>query len=161
MAVAYERPHLVKRLVPWDEKWPDNIWIGTTVEDNVSAQERIPKLLDINAKVKFLSCEPLLESLDLSTWIHGISWVITGGETGPYARPTSASWFREIRDICIAHDVPFHFKQWGDWSPLEEMDNPGKPSKIETWYGEQFIKVGKKKTGRMLDQIFWNQLPVL
>jgi len=154
-----KRPHLINRLTPWGENWPGNVWVGTTVEDQQAARKRIPKLLDTFAKVKFLSCEPLLEKVELKTWIEGIDWVIAGGETGAKARPTSPSWFRNIRDLCIQRNVPFHFKQWGDWFPLEEMGDPFVSPRIETWYGEEFAKLGKKKTGRLLDQHIWNQLP--
>ncbi len=156
-----KRPHLINHLCPWNHNWPINVWIGTTVENQAAAEKRIPKLIEANAKIKFLSCEPLLERVDLEPWIKNISWVITGGETGANARPTSPEWFRKIRDICIANDVPFHFKQWGDWFPLEEMGDPLIRSKVETWYGENFVKVGKKKTGRELDKLSWNQLPLI
>jgi len=154
-----KRPHLINCLVPWKNDWPSNVWVGTTVENSKAARKRIPKLIGTNAKIKFLSCEPLLEEIDISEWITEIDWVITGGETGANARPTSVSWFRKLRDTCIANKVPFHFKQWGDWFPIEEMGDSYLKSKIQTWYGEQFVKVGKKRAGRVLDKDQWNQLP--
>ncbi|WP_017327110.1 DUF5131 family protein [Synechococcus sp. PCC 7336] len=154
-----KRPHLAGRLTPWGDNWPTNVWLGTTVEDQAAALKRIPKLVESNARVKFLSCEPLLEDLDLSRWISSLSWVITGGETGSKARPTSPDWFRHIRDVCVQHNVPFHFKQWGDWFPAQEMGDQFVTKKVEVWYGEKFVKVGKKNTGRLLDELMWNQLP--
>ena len=154
-----KRPHLINRLVPWNDSWPENVWVGTTVEDQQAAKKRISKLLETSARVKFLSCEPLLEELDLEPWILDIDWVITGGETGARARPTAPSWFRRIRNLCVENNVPFHFKQWGDWFPLEELGDPFLTSRIETWYGEEFVKVGKKKSGRLLDHLEWSQLP--
>lgn len=156
-----KRPHLINRLVPWDDDWPDNVWVGTTVEDQRAVRKRVGHLVDTNAKVKFLSCEPLLEQLDISKWVKDISWVITGGETGSKARPTSVSWFRSLRDTCIENEIPFHFKQWGDWFPLEEMGDPFLTSRIETWYGEEFVKIGKKRAGRVLDKFQWNELPAM
>lgn len=114
---------------------PANVWIGTTVEDQARADERIPLLLNIPARVRFLSCEPLLEKVDLhsphiavETWrvgesfngpppLNGIHWVICGGESGPKARPMHPDWARSLRDQCAAAGVPFFFKQWGEWVP--------------------------------------------
>ena len=154
-----KRPHLINRLTPWGNHWPDNVWVGTTVEDNRAARKRISELLDTKARVKFLSCEPLLEDVNISKWANQLDWVITGGETGAKARPTSPDWFRNIRDACASHDVPFHFKQWGDWFPLEEMGDPYLTTRVETWYGQEFAKIGKNKSGRKLDDFYWNGLP--
>lgn len=130
---------------------PDNVWMGTTVEDQQRADERIPALLSIPAKVRFLSCEPLLGPVDLEevalgdicdccghpvkvspfngyTGCHGdcdgptmgrIHWVICGGESGPDARPMHPEWALSLRDQCVYHDVPFFFKQWGEWSEVD------------------------------------------
>lgn len=109
-------------------KLPHNVWIGTTVEDQKRADERIPELLNIPAKVRFLSCEPLLEPVDLSAFMGqcpnitgerilqfnaGIHWVICGGESGPHARPFNPEWARSLRDQCNAVSVPFFMKQMG------------------------------------------------
>lgn len=124
---------------------PANVWVGTSVEDQRRADERIPLLLGIPAKVRFLSCEPLLGPVDLrksfrmisieplrgsdplpsprDAW-HGkcretpIHWVIAGGESGPGARPMHPDWVRSLRDQCAAAGVPFFFKQWGEWLPI-------------------------------------------
>lgn len=91
---------------------PPNAWLGVSVEDRRYGLPRIPVLLRVQASVRFLSCEPLLE--DLGTFdISGIHWVIAGGESGPRARSMHPDWARAIRDLCAAHDVPFFFKQWG------------------------------------------------
>ena len=100
---------------------PENVWIGTTVEDQKRADERIPQLLSIPAKVRFLSCEPLLEAVDLypdgiGTGIDipdGIHWVITGGESGPGCRPAKIEWFRFLRDQCADVGAAFFMKQLG------------------------------------------------
>jgi protein gp37 len=127
---------------------PDNVWIGTTVEDQQRADERIPCLLDIPAKVRFLSCEPLLGFTDIQQvgddnltiyWPlvgraisdgmnepaalkhGGIHWVICGGESGPKARPMHPKWVRAIRHQCQAAGVPFLFKQWGEYLPVTPL----------------------------------------
>ena len=92
-------------------KWTKNIWLGVTVE-NDEFSNRIDDLRKTGALVKFISFEPLLDSvgeIDLS----GIDWVIVGGESGPGARPIEEKWVLEIQDICQSQDIPFFFKQWG------------------------------------------------
>lgn len=122
----------------WLNEWlggnaPANVWIGTTVENQARADERLPQLLSIPATVRFLSCEPLLGDLNFwppvpgqegamtSDWspkgLIGIHWVIAGGESGPGARPMHPDWARSLRDQCSAAGVPFFFKQWGEWVP--------------------------------------------
>ena len=113
-------------------EWPRNVWMGVSVE-NADYQFRIDHLRRVGAMVKFLSLEPLLGQLDrLNT--DGIDWVITGGESGPGARPVSLDWVRSIRDQCVRAGVAFHFKQWGG--------------------------TNKKKAGRMLDGRTWDQFPI-
>ncbi len=128
-----------------DRKWPlPNVWLGVSVEDQVRANERIPDLLTTPASRRFLSCEPLLAPVDLrdiddgsygidalSGEVHDmfrpcrpvppIDWVIAGGESGHKARPVHPYWISSLRDQCAAADVPFFFKQWGEWMPVCEM----------------------------------------
>ena len=94
-------------------RWPSNVWVGVSVENQYWADRRIPDLLEVNAGVRFLSVEPLLKPVDLTPYLDGIQWVIVGGESGPRARPMSAEWARSIRDQCAGAVVPFFFKQWG------------------------------------------------
>ena len=96
---------------------PKNVWLGTTVEDQKRADERIPALLSIPARVRFLSCEPLLEQVELFGLLDNIHWVIVGGESGANARPMHPAWARSLRDQCNASGVPFLFKQHGAWAP--------------------------------------------
>jgi protein gp37 len=78
-----KRPQNVSALVPWRNSWPDNVWLGTTVENQKYAAQRIPFLAQHPAKVLFLSCEPLLGPIDISEWAgRPINWVIAGGESG-------------------------------------------------------------------------------
>lgn len=120
---------------------PSNVWIGTTVEDQARADQRIPELLKIPVKVRFLSCEPLLGPLEFSDVtnradaiqqlgkkaLDGIHWVICGGESGPNARPMHPDWARSLRDQCAAASVPFLFKQWGEWTQRCLLTIDGKP----------------------------------
>lgn len=113
-----KRPENVARLVhpDWMEHgFPANVWLGTSVENQHWADVRIPILLQIPAKVRFLSCEPLLGSVDLHlpTYPYGVHWVIVGGESGPKHRPMQLDWARHIQDQCTLADVPFFFKQIG------------------------------------------------
>lgn len=111
--------------------WPANIWMGVSVESE-RYRHRIDRLRGTDARVKFLSLEPLLgplPGLDLG----GIDWVIVGGESGPGARQMAASWVTDIRDQCRKEGVPFFFKQWGGRN--------------------------KKRTGRVLDGRVWDEMP--
>jgi protein gp37 len=107
-----KRPQNIKKMLPDD--WGGgyaNVWLGATVESQKEA-DRLSHLIDVPAVVHFLSMEPLLGGVDLSAHIHGIEWVITGGENGKDYRPVDPDWFRLLRDQCAAADVPFLFKQW-------------------------------------------------
>lgn len=112
--------------------WPENVWMGVSVE-NDNYTFRIDHLRQTNAHIKFLSLEPLLGPLS-NLNLDNIDWVIVGGESGPNARPIHKEWITEIRDQCLAANVPFFFKQWGG--------------------------VQKKRTGRELDGTIWNDMPV-
>ena len=94
---------------------PPHIWCGVSVEDR-TVRSRIRHLSMAPASVRFLSLEPLLESLG-NLDLEGISWVIVGGESGPHARPLRPEWVCEIRDQCQDAEVPFFFKQWGGCTP--------------------------------------------
>ena len=136
-----KRPQEILSRIPsaWVEALPPNVWVGTSVENETAARERIPHLFAVPAKVLFLSCEPLLGPVDLRQYLdvgagcpldcaacdHKIDWVIVGGESGPSARPMHPDWARSLRDQCAANRVAFHFKQWGEWAPRTRDD--GKP----------------------------------
>jgi protein gp37 len=92
-------------------EWPHNLWMGVTVE-NKSVLSRVNLLKKTGARVKFLSCEPLLSSLpDLD--LKGIDWVIVGGESGRTPREMKEEWVLEIKEKCNQANVAFYFKQWG------------------------------------------------
>jgi protein gp37 len=112
-------------------EWPANLWMGVSVEDS-SQLARVDELRRVPAAVRFLSCEPLLGPLT-GLDLDGIGWVITGGESGPHARPINPAWVRDVRDACQRGGVPFFHKQWGGRTP----------------------KVG----GRELDGRIWDEMP--
>jgi protein gp37 len=111
--------------------WSHNIWMGVSVEDK-RRYPRIDALASTEAKIKFLSLEPLLGPLD-NLPLQGIDWVIAGGESGPGARRMDRQWVIDIRDQCRQSGVPFFFKQWGG--------------------------TNKKKTGRQLDGHTYDEMP--
>jgi len=125
---------------PWPRK---NIWLGVSVEDQATADERIPLLLRIPAAVRWISAEPLLAPVSLDCWpIFGedenpmLHWVVVGGESGLKARPMRPEWARALRDQCAAAGVPFLFKQWGEWFPTS-IGQSG--SQIGAWNGDEFM----------------------
>lgn len=118
---------------------PENVWLGTSVEDRKHGLPRIDILRRINAKIRFLSVEPLLEDLGAFD-LTKMNWVIVGGESGPKGRPMKPEWARSIRGQCEAMNVPFFFKQWGS-------------------YGGDGVRRAKANNGRTLDGRTWDELP--
>lgn len=181
-----KRPQNFRKMLPvnyiglTDRGWPawPNVWLGTTVENQAEADRRIPHLLEAPAAKRFLSCEPLLGPVDLTSisvvspggveqWnaldrIEGreaqaegavsgtIDWVIAGGESGPNARISEPPWFQSLRDQCAAAGVPFLFKQWGEFGPAPP------PSYDVLWHVE---RLGKRRTGRTLDGVIHDARP--
>src|SRR5438034_5382439 len=93
---------------------PEHIWMGTSVESQ-DVDYRVRHLKLVPARLRFLSCEPLLGPIDLD--LEGIHWVIVGGESGPVRRAMEPPWAEAIRDQCVRTGVPFFFKQWGGRTP--------------------------------------------
>ncbi|MGE4503504.1 MAG: DUF5131 family protein [Thiomicrospira sp.] len=118
---------------------PSNAWIGVTVENRKQGLKRIEHLRTIDASIRFLSVEPLLEDLGVID-LSGIDWVIVGGESGPKARPMKPEWAETIQEQCEALDVSFFFKQWGGW-------------------GADGKKRSKKDNGRILKGRTWDDMP--
>ena len=158
-----KRPHLVRRLAPWGDDWPANVWLGTTVEDQKWVNKRLPHLAMNPARVRFLSCEPLLDEIHLDDWLtqEVVHWVIAGGESGPKARPSDPAWFMAVRDQCADHGTPFHFKQWGDWAPLDAVAGPNLPrGTLSDGYSARIGRFGKKVSGRELQGRTWDEVPM-
>lgn len=129
-----KRPENIRSLVPWGRRipWPANAWMGVTAEDQKRADERIPLLLEVPARVRFVSHEPALERVDLRRWLgpNGVHWVITGGESGPGARGYLLNWAADIIEQCRAAGVAPFVKQLGARAYLEgrgllDDDDPG------------------------------------
>jgi protein gp37 len=163
-----KRPENVMPAVPWKERWPANVWLGTTVENQKYADLHIPLIYDIPAIVRFVSCEPLLGKIDLSAWLmpagkrRGVNWVIAGGESGPHSRPMNPVWVEDLRDQCLAAGVAFHFKQWGHWGPESASDRRAVSTvELPGRNGERIrlFKLGKREAGRLLDGRTWDGLP--
>lgn len=138
--------------------YPDNVWLGVTVE-MAKYKNRIDYLRQTNAKVKFLSCEPLLEDLgDLD--LEGISWVIAGGESGKKARPCHPQWVRNIQRQCKKQGVPFFFKQWGEYIPDGGRIIKGNiGNKPEPSYVRKTSKYGKFLGCNLLDGKQYKEMP--
>lgn len=122
-----------------DRRIPENIWLGVTVEDIKHGVPRIDKLRNINASIKFLSVEPLLEDIGKIN-LTGIDWVIVGGESGAKARPMKQEWALNVKKQCDEQNVAFFFKQWGTW-------------------GVDGVRRSKKTNGRILNGKEWNEYP--
>jgi protein gp37 len=122
-----KRPENIARLMPAREvggyEWPRlNVWLGTTIEDQQRANERVPKLLEVPAVVHFLSCEPLLEAVTLPK-LRGLDWVIIGGESGGGARPFDVAWARSlVRQAVDLGAKPF-VKQLGAYVRTRNDDS--------------------------------------
>ncbi len=119
---------------------PENVWLGVTVEF-AQTKNRIDILRNINSRIRFLSIEPLIDSVGELN-LQGIHWVIVGGESGHKARPMNPEWAIDIQRQCDEQGVSFFFKQWGTW-------------------GEDGVKRSKKANGRILLGQEWNQEPQL
>lgn len=147
---------------PWGKYWHDNVWLGVTAENQHWADKRIPLLVKQKAKVKFISAEPLLGALDITTWLDkdGLDWVIVGGESGANSRPMNPVWLEALLKQCHDNNTAFHFKQWGHWSPTQPTkkrisitikDNHG--DDITLW------ALGKRTAGRLFNNQTYDGLP--
>ena len=188
--------------------WPSHVWIGATIVNQAEADRDVPKLLALPALVLFLSMEPLLGPVDLTrieVWggdaevfplkgttncvddegapapdIPALSWVIVGGESGAHARPMHPDWARGLRDQCDAAQVPFLFKQWGEWSPPSSLDDlrflgdkmragkavymPGDDREPDVRFKrgmEHMLRVAKPVAGRLADGRTWAGVPTV
>ena len=128
--VLTKRAERLAELAP-DLEWPAHVWMGVSIETD-RYRDRLDRLREVPASVRFLSLEPLLGPLP-NLDLRGSHWVIVGGESGPGSRPMDPAWALDIRDQCLRAGVPFFFKQWGG--------------------------TRRKAAGRMLQGREWNQMP--
>jgi len=196
----------------WPQWPPKNVFVGTSIEDQPTADARLPFVMELAALGwrTMVSAEPLLGPVMMrwrdkpagERYVWGydyltgvefgphhcnrgkprLDWVICGGESGPNARPMHPDWARSLRDQCAAADVPFFFKQWGEWMPCSAMDDeeeapggapwgyigddgifdPGEDGVFSCRNGikdEQTFRVGKHRAGRLLDGVEHNAFP--
>lgn len=122
-----------------NRKIPQNAWLGTTVEAG-SVKDRIDFIRTLDAPIKFLSCEPLLEDLGKLN-LDGIDWVIVGGESGSNARPMKLDWILSIKEQVEKQGSAFFFKQWGTW-------------------GSDGIKRNKKANGKLINGKVYQEMPI-
>lgn len=172
-----------------ETKYRENVWLGCSVESS-DYLHRIDSLKAAGglARFLFLSMEPVVGPMPtLGEYLDGIDWVIAGGESGPKARPSHVDWFRSIRDQCAFLEVPFLFKQWGEWLPFSQATTKEQIEAVsqttiagkQSYYGasigwgwqelkstvtegvrpEQINMVGKSIAGRMLDGRFHDEFP--
>jgi len=125
-----KRPEQIGRLLPpaWLESPRENVWLGTTAELQRWVDIRIPRLLRVPAAVHFVSAEPLLGPLDLTSYLgtDRVNWVISGGESGPEHRPMDLDWVRGIRDQCARGGAAFFHKQGAHRYPGREVELDGR-----------------------------------
>jgi protein gp37 len=162
-------------------RWPlPNVWIGVSVEDQKTADARIPVLLQVPAAIRWVSAEPLLGPLNLTELTlpssynitpttpakinclslddddryyqspSKLDWVVVGGESGKEARPMHPTWARRIRDQCAVAGTPFLFKQWGEWADRTNSEKNGSEEMIFTASGE-VLGAGNKKGGTVAE----------
>jgi protein gp37 len=200
-----KRPQNIVKHAPWRTHFLKNVWLGTTCENQETADERIPHLIAADAAVRFVSCEPLVGPVDLDPlrcvygcnlgalpcdigladddatpwcnehdaeagspgWLDcdAITWVITGAESGPKARITQVEWFRRLRDQCAAAGVAFHHKQNGEWVSRGGFhDDEARGKRRLELLGDdgatvQYVRLGKKNSGRLLDGKLYDEFP--
>jgi protein gp37 len=157
-----KRPENIGRRCRWaGGPWPENVWLGTTVESQRWAERRLPHLLAHAAPVRFISAEPLLGPLDLSPF-PGIGWIIAGGESGAKARPTHPRWLRDLGLYAAFNGIPFFFKQWGRWAPVGTVAQPGRREVMEIISERErakMIALGTALAGRTLYGCHFDEIP--
>jgi len=167
------------------QSWPlHNLWLGVSVEDQRRANERRDMLACLAAEgwTTWVSYEPALGPVDWRGW-ESLKWLVSGGESGPDARPSHPDWHRAARDFCAAHGIPYLFKQWGNWIAVLDRDHEDPDWRADysgefnqarkgiAWlnlaggtgfHGERFHimrRVKKSDAGRLLDGVEHNAFP--
>ena len=167
------------RAVWHSEEWPlPNVWLGVSVEDQARADERRDDLDATPAAVRFVSYEPALGPVDWTGW-EWLDWLISGGESGPKARPGHPEWFRDARDFCGAHAIAYLHKQNGEFAPGEiagDYLDPERRAKGMSYFNDRWdecwsepdghcddepdvYRIGKKRAGRLLDGVTHDGVP--
>jgi protein gp37 len=176
--------------------WPlPNVWLGVTAESQETADARIPDLLATPAAVRFVSVEPMLSKIDLGPYLSPhfqsetveypklgeLNLVISGGESGPHARPSHPDWFRSLRDQCAVAGVAYLHKQNGEWVSVLDRDKEDPDWRYDYsaavrdrsrcflnlaggcgFHGEKLHvmrRIGKRRAGRLLDGVEHSAFP--
>lgn len=180
--ILTKRPEQMKRYFDFKDIYAElpNVWLGVSAEKQTLAIDRILTLLEVPAYKRFVSLEPLLEKINLLAFLPPndskvplyenypfLDWVILGGESGPNARPMHPYWVESIRDQCQAANVPFFFKQWGEWIDIDngytQVNSSLRKLKKYTfgsaYTSHDVYRVGKKQAGRLLYGKEYNEFP--
>lgn len=179
-----KRPENWFRFLPdWQRPLP-NVRLGVSIEDQEWADIRRPHLKSakMNGWKTFVSYGPACGPVDWDAILPWTDWLVAEGESGPEARPSHPDWFRQARDACARHGRPFHFKQWGEWAPGENIEGP--PTRTEQtaelgdngWHfsgltpkqsselgyedAPDMYRGGIGRTGRLLDGVLHDAFPV-
>jgi protein gp37 len=165
--------YAIKRVLPKGYTLPHHTWLGAHVMDQHRADSSIPYLQAVpTAGVRFLYCEPLLERIDIRRYLEPrrnagrIDWVVCGGQSRNGAEPMHPEWVESLLRQCQEAGVPFFFKQWGIWTPLESVDISLVRARevIEAYQQPEdrsgvMARVSKRAAGRMLNGRTWDQFP--
>lgn len=151
----------------WGDGYP-NVILGVSVESG-AYMDRVRDVLAVPAVGRMISAEPLLGTLRVDgagSLLRRLDWIVSGGESGPGARPSHPAWFRELRDLALDAGVPFHHKQWGEWAPGFHFPDhiPASESTGDMWAAEipedrRMWRVGRDIAGRLLDGVEHNDRP--
>ena len=159
----------------WIDQPLPNVWLGVSVENQATADERREHLRQTPAAVKFVSYEPALGSVDWTGW-EFVDQIISGGESGPQARPSHPIWHRATRDFCQENNIAYFMKQWGKWLGVDYTGKVfgeipqwvrsdgltgdiNKRPEIDFGDGHGAVRVGKKRAGHLLDGKEWREFP--
>ena len=186
--ILTKRPERIAGRLPWTDTPWSNVWLGVSAEDQATFNARWPILRRTPAATRFLSLEPLLGGIDLQPALYEYldhwvwpQWIITGGESGPDARPSHPGWFRAIRDHAVGAGIPFHFKQWGEYAVVPKRQEgigrmvragdvvvtaEGQRAEIKSnlscdleGQGVPMRRVGVRTAGHVLDGRTWHEFP--
>lgn len=158
--VLTKRPELCAEFLKWSNLYPmGHVLIGVTAGTQKTANQHWSAMAWIAQRgwQTWVSAEPQLEMIDWHGWAF-LKWMVAGGESGPYARPSAPAWFRADRDWCVSHNIPFWFKQWGEWGP--ELPGLDLSDYRMTRLGNEMIfRYGRTLAGRTLDGRTWEEFP--
>jgi len=137
-----------------------NVHLGVSVENQATADERREYLRQCPAAVKYVSYEPALGPVDWTGW-EFVSQIISGGESGPGARPSHPDWHRVTRDFCQENGIAYFMKQWGHWQPVDQSNElvPGNTREYTWEDGTISFAIGKHAAGHLLDGRTWQEFP--